>query len=77
MVEEKSYIEKCEDERKEMTPKTGYNVVQFDDFSPPGEMLTLIQHFEKKEDAEKFAKDNNSQEMPFYVYGPVEEDPKK
>jgi len=44
------------DETKEMTPKMGFNIVEFDDFAPPGEMLTLVAHTETREEAEKVKK---------------------
>ncbi len=68
-----SYAQQCADEKAEFTPKTGYNVVEFDDFSPPGEMLTKIGHFDTREEAEKFAKENDSKDLPVYVYGPDDE----
>jgi hypothetical protein len=66
----KSNLKTALDERKEMTPKSGYTVVEFDDFAPPGENLTCINHFETRDDAEKFAKEKDSKELPVYVYGP-------
>ena len=38
-------------EKKEMTPKSGYNVCIFDDFSPMGEKLELIAWYADKESA--------------------------
>jgi len=35
-----------EQERKEMTPESGYNVCLYDSYAPFGENLTLIEHFE-------------------------------
>jgi hypothetical protein len=58
------------DEKKEMTPKSGYNIVELDDFAPLGEQLTCIEHFETREEAEEFAQKNDSKESPLYVYGP-------
>jgi hypothetical protein len=69
----KSQIQAGIDERKEMTPKSGYDVVEFDDFAPTGEKLTCIEHFETREEAEKFVQENNSKESPLYVYGPEDE----
>jgi hypothetical protein len=65
-----SYIDIILKEKKEMTPKTGYNVVEFDDFAPPGEKLTCINHFETRVEAEKFVKEHTSEDMTVYVYGP-------
>ena len=63
-----SYLEKCLKERKELTPKKGFNVVTFDDFSPPGEMLTLVGHVETYEEAKKIAKENEGELGPVYIY---------
>jgi len=63
-----SCIEKCLKERKELTPKKGFNVVIFDDFSPPGEMLTLVDHAKTYEDAKKIAKENEGESGPVYIY---------
>lgn len=70
---EKSRHQTILDEKKEMTPKSGYNVVEVDDFAPLGEQLTCIEHFETKGEAEKFAKKHDSKESPVYVYGPEDE----
>ena len=67
---EKSRHQIMLDEKKEMTPKSGFNVVQVDDFATLGEQLTCIGHFDTREDAEKFAKEHTSEEIPVYVYGP-------
>ena len=68
-----SYVDKIINETVELTPKTGYNVVQFDSFSKVGEMLTLIDHVDTREEAEKIAKEIDSKEFPAYVYGPENE----
>ena len=67
---EKSRHQIIFDEKKEMTPKSGYNIVELDDFAPLGEQLTCIEHFETREEAEEFVQKNNSKESPLYVYGP-------
>lgn len=69
-----SYIDKGLKEREKFTPKSGFNVVQFDDFEDIGEKLTLLAHFDSLEDAEKFAQENNNEEIPVYVYGPEDEE---
>jgi len=69
----KSYIDTVNKERKELTPKTGYNVVRFDDFSSPGEKLELVHHFDTREEAEKLAKKIDNKEFPVYVYGSEDE----
>jgi len=65
----KSYLQTCIDERKEMTPKSGYDVMELDDFARPGEKLSRIAHFETRAEAEKFVEKNNSNESTLYVYG--------
>lgn len=70
---EKSRHQTMLDEKKEMIPKSGYNVIEVDDFAPLGEQLTCIKHFETRDEAEKFAKEHTSEEMPVYVYGPEDE----
>ena len=70
---EKSRHQIIFDEKKEMTPKSGYNIVELDDFAPLGEQLTCIEHFDSRDEAEKFAKEHTSEEMPVYVYGPDDE----
>lgn len=63
-------MEKMMDERESMTPDTGYNLVGFDDFEDPGEMLYLIGHFDTAEEAEAEKKkrlEKNPDEV-MYVY---------
>jgi len=62
------YIQKCLKEREELTPKKGFNVVTLDDFSPPGEMLTLVGRAETYEEAKKIAKENEGESGPVYIY---------
>jgi len=64
-----SYIEKIIKEKESLTPKTGFNIVLFDDYSPVGEKLTLVDHVETIEEAEKIAKKVTTNENPAYIYG--------
>ncbi len=64
-----SYINKILEEKESLTPKTGYNIVLFDDYSPVGEKLTLVDHVETEEEAEKVAKEVSTEENPAYIYG--------
>ena len=73
---EKSRRQTILDEKKEMTPKSGYNVVEVDDFAPLGEQLTCIEHFDSRDEAEKFVKGlqgGKDEEITVYVYGPEDE----
>ena len=65
---EESYAEKCIKERKEMTPDHGFNVCTFDDFAPPGEMLTLVAHVQTLFEAEKIKKEYESLGETCYIY---------
>ena len=44
-------IQLIRNEIKQLTPKSGFNVVLMDSFAPEGEKLTLVKHTEIQEDA--------------------------
>ena len=44
-------IQQIRNEIKQLTPKSGFNVVLMDSFAPEGEKLTMIKHTETKEEA--------------------------
>ena len=67
------FTDKMSKERESLTPKTGFNIVIFDGFSPPGEMLTLVDHVETREEAEKIADEVGTKEFPAYIYGGEDE----
>jgi hypothetical protein len=48
-----SYVEMVLKERAKYIPKTGFNVVTFDDYGRPGEMLELIAHVDTMAEAEQ------------------------
>lgn len=59
-------------EKAALTPKTGYNLVGFDDFGPPDEWgLYFINHYEDKEEAEaeKAKREKENPDGRYYVYG--------
>ena len=49
-----TYISDALDEVKRATPEKGVNVCIFDDFEDVGEKLTVIEHFDTVEEAQKF-----------------------
>ena len=63
----KPYAEVVLDEVKKYTPKKGFNVVTFDEFGRPGEMLELITHADTKEEAEKIKQTLKGETV--YIYG--------
>ena len=54
----------------EMTPDYGFNVVIFDDYSPNGEMLTLIGNFDNEQDAQSIKQQCEEQGKVTYIYKP-------
>jgi hypothetical protein len=62
----KSYIEVVMEEKKRMTPKTGFNVVAFDEYGRPGEMLELIAHADTIEEAEQIKQSLKGETV--YIY---------
>lgn len=54
-------------EVKEFTPKMGFNLCSIDDFSPMGDCLCLIDHFDTKEEAEEAQKKRQDKTV---IYGP-------
>ena len=56
------------DEIDEMTPETGFNVCLFDDYSPEGEMLTLVGNYDTIENANYIKKECEKQGQEAYIY---------
>ncbi|KAG2476764.1 MAG: hypothetical protein NPMRTH1_1550014 [Nitrosopumilales archaeon] len=56
-------------EVQEMIPKTGYNICTLDDFSRPGEKLTLEDHVETEEQAKKLKEQLEKDGLKVYIYG--------
>jgi len=44
-------IQQIRNEIKELTPKSGFNVILMDSFALEGEKLTMVKHTETKEEA--------------------------
>ncbi len=59
-----------EAEVKEFTPKKGFNLCSIDDFSPMGDCLSLINHFDTKEEAEAAQKSEQYKNLKTVIYGP-------
>ncbi len=63
----KPYLKVVLEERKRMTPKKGFNIVTFDDFGRPGEMLELVAHADTMEEAERIKQALKGDTV--YIYG--------
>ncbi len=63
----KPYLKVVLEERKRMTPKEGFNIVVFDDFGRPGEMLELVAHADTMEEAERIKQALKGDTV--YIYG--------
>jgi len=70
---DKSYLEICLDEVKDLTPNSGFNVCEFDDFAPMGEKLTLYGHYDTYQEALKRKRELEARGMKIYIY-PTPED---
>lgn len=69
-----SYIEDGLDEVRRMTPVTGVNVCIYDDYEDIGEKLTLLEHFDTVEEAEKFMEEyDGDAELVMYEAETLEE----
>ena len=44
-------IQQIRNEIKQLTPKSGFNVILMDSFAPEGEKLTMVKHTETKQEA--------------------------
>ena len=58
-------------QKKQMTPKEGFNLVGLDDYEEPGDQLFLIGHYDTNEEAVKAEKDHNrrNKDVRTFVYG--------
>ena len=63
----KPYLKAVLEERERLTPEKGFNIVTFDDFGRPGEMLELVAHADTKEEAEKIKQALKGETV--YIYG--------
>lgn len=57
-----------DDEKKQLTPNNGFNLVSIDYFAPKGEQLYLTGHFEKYQDALKAKKEKKNPNDYFILY---------
>ncbi len=57
-----------EQEKKELTPEKGFNLVGIDFFEVPGNQLYLVAHFEIYQDVLRAKKDRKHSEDYFILY---------
>ncbi|MGQ0605792.1 MAG: hypothetical protein ACT4OD_02405 [Candidatus Nitrosotenuis sp.] len=57
-----------DDEKKSLTPESGFNLVGVDPFGSPGNRLYLIEHFDLYQDALKAKKSRKSTEDYLILY---------
>ncbi len=63
------FFDLLEKEREEVTPEYGYNICMHDEFCRPGDSLTVIDHADTKEEAEKIAERLGSKSGHVYIFG--------
>lgn len=58
-------------QKKEMTPKKGFNLVGLDDFERPGEQLFLISHHDTEPEARAASRKYNklNKDTKTFIYG--------
>ena len=57
-----------EEEKRKLTPNTGFGLVGIDYFAESGNQLYLVEHFEMYQDALDAKKDRKNQEEYFILY---------
>ncbi len=57
-----------EEEKRKLTPETGFNLVGTDYFSEKGDHLYLVDHFEMYQDALKAKKEKKNSEDYYILY---------
>ena len=57
-----------EDEKKRLTPDTGFDLIGIDYFAEPGNQLYLVEHFEMYQDALNAKKERKNPEEYFVLY---------
>ena len=57
-----------EKEKQALTPESGFNLVGIDPFGSAGNMLYLIEHFEKYQDALKAKKERDNPDEYLILY---------
>ncbi|MCV0410988.1 hypothetical protein [Nitrosopumilus sp.] len=60
--------DRFDNEKKKLTPDTGFNLVSIDYFAEPGNQLYLVEHFEMYQDALNAKKDRKNPEEYFVLY---------
>ena len=61
-------IDNFENEKEQLTPDSGFNLVGIDYFTKEGGQLYLIEHFEMYQEALKAKKDKKNQDEYFVLY---------
>ena len=59
---------KFEEEKRKLTPETGFNLVGIDYFENPGNQLYIVEHFDMYQDALTAKKDRKMQDEYFIRY---------
>ena len=57
-----------EDEKKKLTPNSGFDLIGIDYFSEPGNQLYLVEHFEMYQDALNAKKERKNPDEYFVLY---------
>ena len=60
--------DRFDNEKRKLTPDTGFNLVSIDYFAEPGNQLYLVEHFEMYQDALNAKKDRKNPEEYFVLY---------
>lgn len=61
-------VDTFDEEKKKLTPESGFDLIGIDYFSDPGNQLYLIEHFQMYQDALKAKKDRESPDEYFILY---------
>lgn len=56
------------EEKKRLTPESGFDLIGIDYFAEPGNRLYLVEHFEMYQDALKAKKDRKNPDEYFILY---------
>ncbi len=61
------------EERADVTPERGYNILQVDDFAPFGEKLTIVSHVATQAEADGWVANAAARGVEFFYYGSHDE----
>ena len=61
-------MDDLEQEKKRLTPDTGFNLVAIDYFTSQGKQMYLIEHFDMYQDALEAKKSRKNQDEYFILY---------